>query len=82
LTSIGNSEACGYGLILNILGVILAVAAVYLLMIPQLGIRTIGFGIRTFQNQYDYSDRVDHVRSNAGSHRGQERLVEPPDKIG
>ena len=34
------SQMAGYGLILNILGVILAVAAVYGLMIPQLGIQT------------------------------------------
>ena len=34
------TQMAGYGLILNILGVILAVAAVYLLMIPQLGIKT------------------------------------------
>ena len=34
------SQMAGYGLIMNILGVILAVAAVYGLMIPQLGIKT------------------------------------------
>ena len=33
------SQMAGYGLILNILGVVLAVAAVYGLMIPQLGIK-------------------------------------------
>ena len=34
------SQMAGYGLILNVLGVVLAVAAVYGLMIPQLGIQT------------------------------------------
>ena len=35
------TQMAGYGLILNFLGVILAVTAVYLLMIPQLGIKTV-----------------------------------------